>query len=116
MAQGLGGMARQVSRARGSLAATLVLSFLSWACSESVAPTSLRQASARASASAAPQSEVIPGQYIVTFKDDVTDPPGLAKQLVTQHGGQLGFTYTQCDPRVFRTDVGSSRSSAAAQS
>ena len=36
----------------------------------------------------------IPGQYIVTFRNDVADVPGLAKQLVSQVGGRTGFTYT----------------------
>jgi subtilisin family serine protease len=31
---------------------------------------------------------------IVVFKADVTDPPGLAKQLVATHGGRLRFTYS----------------------
>jgi subtilisin family serine protease len=80
---------------RGSLAVAFALSFLSWACQSADSPTAVSDLRARAaSRSAASQSEVIPGQYIVTFKDDVIDPPGLAKQLVTQHGGELGFTYT----------------------
>ena len=80
---------------RGSLAVAFVLSSLSWACQSADSPTGVSDLRARAaSRSAASQSEVIPGQYIVTFKDDVVDPPGLAKQLVTQHGGELGFTYT----------------------
>jgi subtilisin family serine protease len=41
-----------------------------------------------------PSADLIPGQYIVTFRTDVSDAPGLAKQLVAQHGGQLGFTYS----------------------
>jgi subtilisin family serine protease len=39
-------------------------------------------------------SVVIPGQYIVQFKDEVRDVPGLARQLVAHSGGTLGFTYT----------------------
>jgi subtilisin family serine protease len=38
--------------------------------------------------------EVIPGQYIVQFTGAVADAPGLARQLVAQNGGELGFTYT----------------------
>ncbi len=34
------------------------------------------------------------GQYIVVFRDAVTDPRGLARQLVQAHGGSLLFTYT----------------------
>src|SRR5438874_626194 len=43
---------------------------------------------------AALASDVIPGRYIVVFKASVEDPPGLARQLVKQHGGRLHFTYT----------------------
>jgi hypothetical protein len=34
------------------------------------------------------------GQYIVVFNDDVTDPPGLARQLVAGQGGVLGRTWS----------------------
>ena len=36
----------------------------------------------------------IPGQYIITFRNDVSDVPGLAKKLAAENGGQVGFTYT----------------------
>src|SRR2546423_12321273 len=36
---------------------------------------------------------LLPGQYIVVFRDDVADPPGLAKRLVEAHGGALRHTY-----------------------
>ena len=36
----------------------------------------------------------IPGQYIITFRNDVSDVPGLAKRLAAENGAQLGFTYT----------------------
>ena len=39
-------------------------------------------------------SGVIPGQYIVQFSDSIRDVPGLARRLVAQSGGTLGFTYT----------------------
>ncbi|MDQ3950856.1 MAG: S8 family peptidase, partial [Gemmatimonadota bacterium] len=38
-------------------------------------------------------AEVIPGQYIVVFKQDVRDVPGLARQLTAAHGGSLRFVY-----------------------
>jgi subtilisin family serine protease len=48
-----------------------------------------------ASASPAPHAgDVIPDEYIVTFRDDEKDVPGLAKQLAAQHGGTVRFTYT----------------------
>src|SRR5260370_19994864 len=36
---------------------------------------------------------VIPGQYIVVFKDGVADPDGLAQTLVSLYGGSLKHTY-----------------------
>lgn len=40
-----------------------------------------------------PESKAIPGQYIIIFKDDVRDVPGLAKGLINAHGGELKNTY-----------------------
>jgi subtilisin family serine protease len=37
--------------------------------------------------------DIIPGQYIVMFKDDVADAPGLAKRLMAQHRGALHHTF-----------------------
>lgn len=39
-------------------------------------------------------ARVIRGQYIVVFKDDVRDAPGLAQRMVAEHGGELNFSYT----------------------
>jgi subtilisin family serine protease len=36
----------------------------------------------------------IPDHYIVVFKQDVPDAPGLARRLVADNGGALRFTYT----------------------
>jgi subtilisin family serine protease len=49
-----------------------------------------------AAASLAPtlSSTAIPGSYVVVFKRDVADAPGLARRLVDGHGGSLRFTYT----------------------
>src|SRR5213592_2853215 len=38
-------------------------------------------------------STTIPNSYIVVFRRDVSDPPGLARQLVTAAGGTLRHTY-----------------------
>ncbi len=37
--------------------------------------------------------DVIPGQFIVMFKDDVRDAPGLAKRLTAEHRGKLRLTF-----------------------
>jgi hypothetical protein len=39
------------------------------------------------------QRQVIPNQYIVVFKQDVTSPGGLAQRLATQHRLELRHTY-----------------------
>jgi subtilisin family serine protease len=35
----------------------------------------------------------IPGQYIVVFRKDVSDAPGLARRLVQENGGRMRFSY-----------------------
>ncbi len=42
---------------------------------------------------AALPSDVIPNRYIVVFKSSAQDSPGLARQLVKQHGGRLRHAY-----------------------
>src|SRR5438445_11000596 len=37
--------------------------------------------------------QIVPGQYIVVFKDGVADPEGLAQSLVSLYGGSLKHTY-----------------------
>lgn len=37
--------------------------------------------------------EKIPGQYIIVFKEEVKDVPGVAKGLINAHGGELRHTY-----------------------
>ena len=53
-------------------------------------PNEVRPTMARAG-----EAQVIPGQYIVVFKDDVGDVGGLAARLVAQHGGARRFTYSR---------------------
>jgi hypothetical protein len=42
---------------------------------------------------AAQSGQVIPGHYIVLFREDVRDPSGLAQTLVNAHAGDLLYTY-----------------------
>jgi subtilisin family serine protease len=49
---------------------------------------------ATAAASSAADGDVIADEYIVTFRDDVADAPGLARQMAAQHGASLRFTYS----------------------
>ena len=57
----------------------------------SPAPESSEPAPLFASANSGP--ERIPGQYIVAFKEDVRDVPGLARRLAAAHGGATRFIY-----------------------
>ena len=73
-----------------ALAATLLLT----GCGDASLPTSAAATARMAGASLAGEPELIPGQWIVTFREEVSDAPGLARELVAQHGGELKFTYT----------------------
>jgi subtilisin family serine protease len=61
------------------------------ACSD--APTASPAAPALASKAVNRPGQPIPNQYVVVFRDDVRDAPGLAKQLVRAHGGALRHSY-----------------------
>jgi len=74
------------------LAAFAAAAFALAACHDSttpVAPTGDAPAAARAT----PASRTIPGQYVVVFKDDAQDVPGLARRLVAEHGGSMLYIY-----------------------
>jgi subtilisin family serine protease len=77
------------------LFAALALSLGLAACSD--APTTADLAPAPASPLEARQAgragKVIPDRYVVVFRDDVRDAPGLARQLAAAHGGTVHFTY-----------------------
>lgn len=69
---------------RFALAGAAALLSLS-ACADSSTPTGVESsaiADARANAS-----------FIITFRDGVTDVPGLARRLTAANGGELGFVY-----------------------
>jgi subtilisin family serine protease len=50
-------------------------------------------ADAPAARQAGRASKAIPNRYIVVFKRDVSDAPGLARQLVAAHGGTMHHSY-----------------------
>jgi aqualysin 1 len=82
--------------ARSSLSATLMLAAVSWGCRDAQSPTAvsgLTAGSRHSLSSAAPEAELIPGQYIITFVDSVKDVPGLAKRIAAQYGSEPLFTY-----------------------
>src|SRR5207244_294126 len=79
--------------------ALVLLSFLGGACRDDqglVDPASPEAVAATPSLAMTSQgSDVIAGRYIVTFRRDVSDVPGLAKHLVADGAGTLRFTYTK---------------------
>src|SRR5205085_9584632 len=66
------------------------------ACESSQSPVEPRTARIAApnAALVAVQPEVIPGQYIVVFKNDVQDVPGLVQSLLKAHGAEHRHTYS----------------------
>ncbi len=76
---------------RGKLIPTLgaALAMALSACGDPVIPTSPDRGESMALARGA----AIGDGYIVVFNRDVTDAPGLARRLVSAHGGDLRFTY-----------------------
>ena len=51
------------------------------------------EAPVSASVTSRPSGGIVPGSYIVVFRRDVTDAPGLARKLVEGHHGTLRFAY-----------------------
>lgn len=65
-----------------------------WACANDMNTSpAVRQAASTGNRYEAPNAEVIPGQYIITFVDSVRDVPGLAKRLTAQYGHEPMFVY-----------------------
>jgi len=81
-------------------AAALGIALLVGCSSDTRLPTAIGQPGDGAPAEPPPpaaiaiQSELIPGQYLVTFVDTVSDVPGLARRLAAQHGTDTLATWT----------------------
>jgi len=60
------------------------------------------------------ESEPVPGRYIVVFRDDVEDAPGLARRLAAQHGASPLFTYSTA-LKGFAVDLPEQAASALAR-
>ena len=63
------------------------------ACRDATSPLAPSELQPAFAAGGAPHSEVIPGQYVVVFRAEVRDVPGLARQLAAAHGGSPRFVY-----------------------
>ena len=62
-------------------------------CRDAAGPAATTTQARVLTAPAAQADRVIPGEYIVVFKNDVTDVPGLANQLARTNGAAIRFTY-----------------------
>jgi serine protease len=63
------------------------------ACADAVAPVPSSATPELAAGVVAAQAAAAPRGYIITFRSDVADVPGLAQRLAAQGGGELGFVY-----------------------
>jgi subtilisin family serine protease len=61
------------------------------ACQDAAQPTGPADESFQATD--APAGSLVAGQYIVVFRDDVADAPGLAQSLARAHGASPKYTY-----------------------
>jgi subtilisin family serine protease len=77
----------------GRLFAAVALSVVAAACSDTPTAPRAVPSDAPATKQAGRAGEAIPDQYVVVFKSDVRDVPGLARQLAGAHGGKIGHTY-----------------------
>ena len=75
------------------LAAAVVAALGMAACSDAPSAPNVVATEAPAVRQTAKGGEPIKDQYIVVFKDDVRDAPGLAKQLANAHGGKVRHSY-----------------------
>jgi subtilisin family serine protease len=78
---------------RRHLLAAMAFSLGLAACSDVPSAPDLSPSASSAVAQQARGGAPIPDQYIVVFKNDVGDAPGLARQLAASHGGRLHHTY-----------------------
>ena len=85
---------------RAAVTSSLILGSVSlWACSDSTTAVN-RSAKPRADEGPAnppalgPKGSPIDSQYIVTFKQDIQDIPGLARAMMAQAGAESLYTYT----------------------
>src|SRR3989442_21339 len=73
-------------------AVALTVLFLG-ACRDAPTPLQPRPGQSQDLTGQLANGQIVPGQYIVVFKDGVADPEGLAQTLVSLYGGSLKHTY-----------------------
>ena len=71
----------------------VIVALLLGACQDATQPSVSAPQQPAQLARAAPR-EVIPGEYIVVFRDEVQDPASVAQKLVARHKAKLRGTYT----------------------
>lgn len=65
------------------------------ACQDIPAPVAPGPLRSVAAAVASAKAAAVPGEYIVVFRDDVSDVPAAATRLIARHGGTKRFTYSR---------------------
>jgi N-acetylneuraminic acid mutarotase len=70
-----------------------ILALLLAACQDATEPGGSAPPQPSLAAVKRPPPELIPGQYLVVFKDQVQDPASVAQKLVARHRGKLRHTY-----------------------
>jgi aqualysin 1 len=93
MSHGLGGRRLSCAAIR-YLPYVLSTSLAIAGCSDQESPLEAAHQPAAAGAPALATAQVVPGSYIVVFKPEVADAPGLTRRLVASSGGSLRFGYT----------------------
>lgn len=75
--------------------AAFIAASMVWACANdtNTSPVARQAAPSTGHRNDAPNGEVIPGQYIITFADSVDDAPGLAKSIAARYGHEPMFVY-----------------------
>ena len=80
-----------LGRTRGAVVAVALVLF---GCQDAARPLGPESPDSSDTAGRNVAPDVVPAQYIVVFRDNVTDPAGAARVLVTTLGGSLLHTYT----------------------
>jgi len=70
------------------------IAFMVWSCGESEQFAPMQPSSTSTEvALQKPSSNIIPGKYIIVFKDDVSDVTGLVSQISKAHGAAVEHVY-----------------------
>lgn len=93
------GFTGRAVRRTGQLLTSMAVVATMWGCGDAASPVgpdgSVARGVGNSNAPGLNKVDTIADQYIVQFRDDVNDVPGLAKKLVADDSGELQHTYTK---------------------